>query len=286
MPTHDPSRPKKARRRRTTATATARLEDGLDSPHQSHVPWDLDAEASCAQPVEAAEFHAGVRQSVERWAPLLWTTSTTYSGIFENEAAASTLSIGMRESTYRRRITGEAAEAYDARKDARVRDCAAILRRGHNQRDWSFSVLARSISYFNQRVPAAVWNEECNARRLASRPTCIRLLEAAVACEPPTEYPLQHLVAVFGADQTFKWMGANKNAKGHRGAERVDEQGLPIKIKHLVYVNSIRLRMPATLPSLSAAKVMYLRACKTAYTEDFADIFPYLSTNAVRSAAV
>ena len=42
--------------------------------------------------------------------------------------------------------------------------------------------------------------------------------------------------------------------------------------------------MPASMPALSAAQLLYLRARQTAYTEDFADIFPHLSPDAIRSA--
>jgi uncharacterized protein YigA (DUF484 family) len=64
-------------------------------------------------------------------------------------------------SAYRARLTdGRLIARYDEKTATSVRDTVAVLRRRRNQFDIPFSVDARSISYFNQRVPKRVWRDQ------------------------------------------------------------------------------------------------------------------------------
>ena len=58
-------------------------------------------------------------------------------------------------------------------------------------------------------------------------------------------------MAFFVADQTYEWVGMKK--RGRRNTvERHDAGGMPVEIKHEVYINSIHVVLPATLGTLSA----------------------------------
>jgi hypothetical protein len=87
--------------------------------------------------------------------PQLWeTTSLLFSA---------------QTSTYRQRMTDERlALKYDAKADKQVRDTVAVLRRRRNIHVVPFSVMARSLSYFNQRVPERVWADQCRGMRIGS----------------------------------------------------------------------------------------------------------------------
>ena len=65
----------------------------------------------------------------------------------------------------------------------------------------------------------------------------------------------------------------------------MDESYVPIKIKHLVYVNTIKLRLASTMPSLTLGEMMQLRR-QGPYTEDFSDIFPPLNPTTVQVCCV
>jgi hypothetical protein len=108
---------------------------------------------------------------VER-ARMLW--SSDYTSLLEAEKLeapilweATAAIYGLQQSSYRRRMTNERLiERYDAKADKQVRDNVAILRRRQNQNVIPFSVLARSISYFNQRVPQRVWADQSRSLRI------------------------------------------------------------------------------------------------------------------------
>ena len=191
--------------------------NGYSRGGRSEGRWDIAVR--CA----GAKGHG----NVEAWAPLLWSSDyrpflrlELEQGSVEREALLSLYpQSSYRQQSYRR--NPELTAGYDRREELRARDLVATARRARNMRDWTFSQLARSGSYFNQRVPHRVWTEESAKRRLASRPTCVRLLRAMVECEPAEDFTLNDYVAVFGADQTYKWQGCSKGkGKRHRGQQR------------------------------------------------------------------
>ena len=70
-------------------------------------------------------------------------------------------------SSYRQRLHDERRIAkYDAKADKQVRDTVSVLRRRRSQLDIPFSTYARSVSYFNQRVPHRVWIEQRRGLRI------------------------------------------------------------------------------------------------------------------------
>ena len=281
MPSHNPSRPRKPRRSR--GKQPAGLQAGRDdtaAPEQHGVQPVLTPPEE--QVAELTEWR--LVGTVEDWAPVLMSTNYADHLAIEDAAAAeqrSAVAQFFRPSSYRARsststgLHGERLQSYDARTADRQRDSVAHLRRAVNQRDWSFSILARSISWFNQRIPHRVWNSEQKAGRVAHRDTCTRLLNACskLLC---VRFALHRSVAVFGADQTYAWQGMSKTAKHHRAVERLDAAGVPIEIKHLVYVNCVQVLLPHNFPALNGIELLQI-ALHGPYTEPYANLYAPLN---------
>ena len=260
-------------------------EDELATEHVEHEKHEdlrglqVDSSGECIERLTRV-LNRARGPSVEDWAPILM--SGDYLPFLEAEAAQFAELHGqmaglVHPSSYRRRniMSAEATAAYDQRVTARQRDTAAHLQRSVNQRAWTLTILARSVAYFSRRVPSKVWEEECKGRRLADPKTIKRLLQACAAIFHPG-FELHRSVAVFGADQTYAWEGMNKNAKHHRGAERTDATGMPIKIVNHVYVNCVQVLIPHSFPRLTAGE-MLLIARHGPYTEPFENIMPPLA---------
>jgi len=287
MPSHDPSRARRPRKRRQCSSAQQPSDEGR-----------VATEAEKQQKIRVSDLHMQVdgcesfdnlmgtldrarRASVEDWATILM--SGDYKPYLEAEDAMfsgfhAKVSDSLQPSSYRSRknILSEEREAqYDERVAARQRDSVAHLQRSVNQRAWTLRVLARSVSYFNRRVPHHVWRQECSGGRLADPKTVKRLLTACAAAFDPG-FELHRSVAVFGADQTFAWEGMNKNAKHHRGVERTDANGMPIRVENHVYVNCVQLLIPHSFPRLTAGE-MLLIARHGPYTEPFDNILAPLA---------
>jgi hypothetical protein len=80
---------------------------------------------------------------------------------------ATSLVFTSQTSTYRQRMKDERlARRYDAKASKQIRDTVAVLRRRRNAHVVPFSIMARSLSYFNQRVPERVWADQCRALRI------------------------------------------------------------------------------------------------------------------------
>jgi hypothetical protein len=166
-------------------------------------------------------------------------------------------------NTYRSQLTARNNEdlmrRYDAKTERMIRDTVAVARRRRNQSDIPFSVLARSISDFNQRVPFRVWRDQQKSLRIVSRETVLKLLHVMMEVEPRPPFILNPHVAVFGFDQCNHWQAAATSKKGHfRGAERVNSQGMPICIRSETVLNVVQRHIPFTNPLLSAAEVQLI----------------------------
>lgn len=276
MPSHDASRPRKQWRRRSKSSATPGVGTfDTAAPEQHGVQPALEPHEELAVPEIEGWRLVG---NVEDWAPVLMSTNYADHLELEDAAAAEQRSaVGQffEPSSYRARLHGERLEAYDGRTADRQRDSVAHLRRAVNQRSWSFSTLARSISWMNQRVPKRVWRGETKAGRLAAPDTCKRLLEAAAKLLL-VPFTLHRSVAVFGTDQTYAWQGMSKTAKNHRAVERVDAAGMPIEIKHLVYVNSVQVLLPHNFPALNGVELLQI-AQHGPYTEPYYNLLPPLN---------
>ena len=98
-------------------------------------------------------------------------------------------------STYRARLTDQRiTEQYDAKAQKQVRDAVAVLRRRRNAHIIPFSTAARSISYFNQRVPERVWRDQQRGLRIGALlpPRAIRLPPLSVIARWPFRTPPTH----------------------------------------------------------------------------------------------
>ena len=85
----------------------------------------------------------------------------------------------------------------------------------------------------------------------------------------------------FCADQTYEWVGMKK--RGRRNTvERHDARGMPVEIRHEVYINAIQLHLPASLGTLLPQEVVTIqRNHGTPYTEDFNHVFAPLDYDTV-----
>ena len=136
------------------------------------------------------------------------------------------------QSSYRRRLPPERAAEYDAKALKRARSSVGTMKRIANTRAWCFSVVARSLSWFNQRVPHRVWADACEDHYVASRPRCLALLHEMRRVEPKPEWTASPDVFVFAADQTYCWQGCKKRGRARQGAERTgpSTQANPVDI--------------------------------------------------------
>ena len=174
---------------------------------------------------ELADPHPQVRGAAQ-FARSLWADD--YAPFMEAERAEARESyMSLPQSRYRRRLKGAAAEIYDEKAASRLGRNAAVLARGLNTQAWTFTIIARSISYFCQRVPQRVLQDELDDRRIASQGTCNKILKQMVAVQPPVDFIAQGHVFVMGADQTYCWRGAKKRGAQHRGA---GVQGFPFPL--------------------------------------------------------
>ena len=234
----------------------------------------------------------------------LWKSD--YKPFFAAENAEARLIVDeLPQSSYRRRLKGEKAAAYDQKTAGRVRQSQATLARQANTRSWSFSLVARSLSWFNQRVPHRVWNDALAERSVASRPSCLVLLEEMRRTEPVPEWTESPHVFVNGSDQTYCWQGIKGGKLGGRGkqkaggaqasvgartrlshaafvcAERTSASGMPMAIRSEVYVNSVSCKVPYTLCDLNKREADAMRMSGP-YTLPFENILPALEPRQVR----
>ena len=209
---------------------------------------------------------------------LLWLVS--YTELFAAELEHNRLLVGrsgsaMLPSSYRARLNGARAEEYDARQRRRERDQLAIELHSNNMQQWSPSLVARSIAYF-RLTTSWLHAVETGQRRLASRPTTLKVLRLMRDVRPTPDWMEGVHVFAYAFDQTYEWVGMQK--RGRRQAlEHVDGRGMPMKISHEVYINSIKIRLPASLSTLSAADLATIAANHgSPYTEDYNHLFTFL----------
>ena len=70
-------------------------------------------------------------------------------------------------SSYRARLRNpRLIEQYEAKVEKQIRDTVSVLRRRRSAHVIPFSTWARSISYFNQRVPTRVWKDQQRGMRI------------------------------------------------------------------------------------------------------------------------
>lgn len=157
-------------------------------------------------------------RGITRWSRQLW--SSDYTPILEAERAVGRqLLPTLPQSSYRRRVLkGDAAEAYDEAAARRVGSMLSQLQRATNQENWPFSVVARSVSYLNQRVPRRVWLNEQQDRRLAARESVTKVLRHMLVVAPECSFVVQPNVFVSAADQTYCYEGCGKRGRHYHQA--------------------------------------------------------------------
>jgi hypothetical protein len=233
-------------------------------PRPVHVREDLIMEARRG---EAAISQAAAWRSyqLER-ARRLWACDYTPHVVQESlehpELRAQVLEVFEKQtSSWRSRLKDEdAIRRYEDKTERMIRDTVAIARRRRNQLDIPFSVFARSISYFNQRVPTRIWREQLKSMRIVSRNTVMNMLNFMMEVEPKPPFITNPHVAVFGFDQCNHWQAAATSKKGEfRGAERLNSQGMPISIRSETVLNTVQRHIPFTNPLLSAAEAQLIR---------------------------
>ena len=249
------------------------------------------AQEAVEEAVEAAAQEA-VEEAVEE--PMLeliskafWTTN--FEGIFEAEIIENERLCGssseLPASSYRRRLKGAAAAEYDRRRRNQRRDQMAVQLHANNQQHWSPSLVARSIAYY-RKWSRFIQANETRQRRLASKPTVSRVLKLMMQHKPRPVWKQGVHVKCFAYDQTYQWIGVKK--RGHRkSVERLDSAGMPLEIKHMVYINSISVALPDSLGTLSASDLQLIQANHgSAYTEPYNNILIPLHPDAVERSLI
>lgn len=216
----------------------------------------------------------------------LWTSD--YAELFDIEFEHNSLECNgggysLVPSTYRRRLTGESAERYDWRRRQHKRDEMAIALHANNMQRWSPSLLARSVAYFNLTTNF-LHAEETRHRRLASRPTTMQFMRLMRDCRPKVQWESGLHISFYVSDQTYEWIGMKKRG-ARKTLERLDATGMPVAITHEVYVNSIKLELPYSLGTLSAADLARIAGNHgSPYTEDYNLVFAPLQPMAVEAS--
>ena len=155
------------------------------------------------------------------------------------------------------------------------RDSLAIELHGNNMRHWSPSMVARSISY-HQLTTSWMQQVETGQRRLASRPSTLVALRYMRDLRPKPDWLEGEHVFVYAFDQTYEWVGMQKRGR-LQAVEHVDARGMPMSITHEVYINSVQIRLPAALGTLSLWDVATIAANHgSPYTEDYNNLFDFL----------
>eukprot|EP00965_Chrysotila_dentata_P092478 3051774-Pleurochrysis_carterae.AAC.1 len=174
----------KSRASDSTSAATEQTEVCSPPPFEA-----VDVEWPC--PDVAVEDGAATLQKPGGWravAAQLWASDCTL--LFDAEYEENRIALGgsivsqLPRSSYRRRLKGEALDAYLRREKRRELDLMAAAAHGSNMRTWPLSLVARSIAYFNH-TSQIIQRTETQQRRLASRPVVFQILPHLVGVKPP-----------------------------------------------------------------------------------------------------
>ena len=150
--------------------------------------WEATATAADALPEETVRSEIktsraeDARLKLLQRAKKLWGTPEEYREYLRLESLETpelwesvALMVTGQRSSYRQRLHDERLLAkYDAKADKQIRDTVSVLRRRRSQLVVPFSTDARSVSYFNQRVPTRVWIEQ-------RRPAGLSITAASIA---------------------------------------------------------------------------------------------------------
>ena len=189
-----------------------------------------------------------------------------------------------QKSSYRVRLKDkEKVEQYDQKTLRCLRDTAAVMRRRRSMHDIPFSVMARSISYFNQRVPFRVWRDQQRGLRIVARETVQKTLDCMLDVAPKLPWLRNECVSVFCLDQCNHWQASKNSRRGHfRGSERLDSDGMPVTIRNETVVNVVERHLPFVTGMLLPHEVAQITLLGP-YTEDFRNVYIPLEPMTVKA---
>jgi hypothetical protein len=114
----------------------------------------------------------------------------------------------------------------------------------------------------------------------------MRFMRLMYDCRPKVEWDVGRHVCFYVADQTYEWVGMKKRG-ARKTLERLGPTGMPVTIEHEVYINSIKLQLPYSLGTLSAADLAAVAHNNgSPYTEDYNLVFVPLQPVAVMGSLV
>jgi hypothetical protein len=192
----------------------------------------------------------------------LWSSSYTemFQREFETSRARCGVGYTVPPSTYAARLSGEALEDYTRKQRQRERDAMANALHAGNQLVYTPSFMARSVVYVH-KVSNMIQQTETFHRRLASKPTTFKFLRMMRDARPKPQWEVGRHVALYVADQTYEWVGMKKRGRRQAG-ERHDAQGMPMAITHEVYINTVKVHLPASLGDLAGVPAFFPLTCE------------------------
>ena len=131
--------------------------------------------------IDESPVSLGALSRMRLIAHLLW--SSCYYAIFKAELEENEAVCGsdgqLVPTSYRARLKGERAEKYDHRRMIQRRDELAIRLHANNERHWSPSILARSMTYF---LHTTAWQRHIEGRCVAVLALCAHAACCICAC--------------------------------------------------------------------------------------------------------
>lgn len=140
------------------------------------------------------------------YAKLAW--GDDYSSILRLEASTNSAALDelVPLSQYARRQLkkgGTAAKQLEERLLLRRNDIAGYVQRAGNVHAVPWSQAMRGISFLNDQIRTATWDQERSARRVVSRQYALWTLEEMAACRPPPPFDVHDGIFAIGFDQTY-----------------------------------------------------------------------------------
>lgn len=177
----------------------------------SQMEVDLPPAGSLRHPQKSAsvKLDSHLSPAVQRrqfYAMLAWQTD--YSAIIRLEASTNSAAVNevVSISQYARRIlrqSGAAAEQMEERLHLRRNDIVGYIQRVGNVHAVPWPQAMRGISFLNDQICSATWDQERKGRRVVSRAYALWTLEEMAACRPPPPFDVHDGIASIGFDQTY-----------------------------------------------------------------------------------
>jgi hypothetical protein len=200
-----PRRQRFTQPRRRSAMRTDAGSASADAPMNDQLP--SRGSPQLQTPTEGIDVH--VAPAVQRrrfYAMLAWRTD--FAAILELEASTSIPAVDelVGISGYARRQLrkgGTAAEQLAQRISFRQNDIAGYIQRSRNVHAVPWSQAMRGISFLNDQIRTATWEQERKGRRVVSRLYAIWMLQEMADCRPPPAFDVHDGIKSIGFDQTY-----------------------------------------------------------------------------------